>query len=45
MKTTRQLTIKDRSGYFFTDMTNINDFDSSLINIDKVSFRDHELIM
>ena len=35
MKITRQLTIEDRSGYFFTDMT----------NIDKVSFRNDELTM
>ena len=46
MKTTRQLTIEDRSGYVFSDMTNINDFDPSLLDIDKVSFRDDgELIM
>ena len=35
MKITRQLIIEDRSGYFFTDMT----------NIDKVSFRNDELTM
>ena len=45
MKTTRQLTIEDRSGYFFNGMTNINDFDPSLLNIDEVSFRGDELIM
>ena len=46
MKTTRQLTIEGRPGYFFSDMTNINDFDPSLLDIDKVSFRDDgELIM
>ena len=31
--------------YFFTDMTNINDFDPSLLNIDEVSFKSDELIM
>ena len=42
----RQLKFEDRSGYFLTDMTNINNFDSSLLNIDEVSFRnDDELIM
>ena len=45
MKITRQLTIEDRSGYFFTGMTNIKDFDPSLLNIDEVSFRGDELIM
>ena len=42
----RQLKFEDRSGYFLTDMTNINNFDPSLLNIDEVSFRnDDELIM
>ena len=45
MKITRQLTIQGRSGYLFTDITNINDFDPSLLNIDKVSFRSDELTM
>ena len=26
-------------GYFFNDMTNINDFDPSLLNIDEISFK------
>ena len=33
MKTTRQINIEDRSGYFFTDMTNIDDIDPSLLNV------------
>ena len=45
MKTSRQLNIEDRSSYFLSYMTNINDFDPSLLNIDEVSFRDDELIM
>ena len=45
MKITRQLTIEDRSDYFLSGMTNINDFDPSLLNIDKVSFRNDELTM
>ena len=45
MKTTRQIIIKDKSGYFFTDVTNINDFDPSLLNIDEISFRGDQLII
>ena len=45
MKTTRQLTIENRPGYFFNDMTNILDFDRSLFNINEASFRGDELIM
>ena len=45
MKTTRQLNIEDRSGYFFNDMTNILEFDQSLLDIDEVSFRNDKLIV
>ena len=45
MKTSRQLNTEDRSGYFFSDMTNINDFDPSLLSIDEVVLRDDKLIM
>ena len=45
MKTIRQINTKNRHGYFFNDVTNINDFDPSLLNIDKVSFKSNELIM
>ena len=45
MKTTRQLTIENRPGYFFNDMTNILDFDRSLFNINEASFRGDELIL
>ena len=45
MKTIRQINIENRQGYFFNDMTNINDFDPSLLNIDKLSFKSDELIM
>ena len=45
MKTSRQLNIEDRSGYFFSDMININDLNPSLLNIDEVSSKnDDELI-
>ena len=42
MKTIRQI---DRLGYFFNDMANINDFDPSVLNIDKKSFKSDELII
>ena len=45
MKTVRQINIENRQGYFFNDMTNINDFDPSLLNIDEISFKSDELIM
>ena len=34
MRTIRQVNIKDRQYYIFNDMTNIIDFDSSLLNVD-----------
>ena len=33
MKTSIQLNIEDRSGYFFSSMTNINDFDPNLLDV------------
>ena len=45
MKTIIQINIENRQGYFFNDMTNINDFDPSLLNIDEVSFKSDELII
>ena len=33
----KQINIKNRAYYFFNDMINIKDFDSSLIKIDKKS--------
>ena len=42
---TRQLTVEYKSSYFCSDMTNINDFDPSLLNIDEVSCKNDELIM
>ena len=45
MNTIRQINIKNRQGYFFNDMTNISDFDPSLLNIDEASFKSNELIM
>ena len=45
MKTIRQINIEKRQGSFFNDMTNINNFDPSLLNIDEISFKSDELIM
>ena len=38
MKTIRQINTENRQNYFFNDMTNINDFDPTLLNIDQVLF-------
>ena len=45
MKSIRQVNIENRQDYFFNDMTNINDFDASLLNIDEVLFKSNELVM
>ena len=37
MKTPKGLNIKDKSGYCFTDMTNINDFDPDLLIINEIA--------
>ena len=42
MKTIRQINIESRQNYFFNDMTNINDFDPSLLNIDDILFEGNE---
>ena len=34
-----QINIKNRTYYVFNDMINIKDFDSSLLNIDKKSYK------
>ena len=39
MKTIRQINIKNPPHYFFNDMINIKNFDPSLLNIDKISFK------
>ena len=45
MKIIRQINVENRQSYFFNDMTNISDFDPSLLNIDEVLFGSNELIM
>ena len=44
MKTIRQINIENRLNYLFNDMTDINDFDPNLLNIE-VLFESNELIM
>ena len=36
MKTTKKLNIEYKPDYFFTDMTNINNFDTKLLLIDEI---------
>ena len=46
MKTIRQINILDRqSCYSFNDMTNINDFHPTLLNIDEVLIKSNKLVM
>ena len=45
MRTIKQVNIKNRQNYFFNDITNITDFDLSLLNVDSLSFRDDDLII
>ena len=35
----KQINIKNRSYFFFNDMVNIKDFDSSLLKIEKTSYK------
>ena len=45
MKTIRQINVENRQNSFFNDITNINDFDPSLLNIDEVLLESNKLIM
>ena len=45
MKTIRQINIKNRQGCFFSNMTNIRDFDPSLLDIDLITFKSNDLII
>ena len=45
MKTSIQLNIEDRSVYFFSGMTDVNNFDSDLLDVHEIAFRDDRLIM
>ena len=37
MKTTRRLNIEGKPGYYFMNMTNVNDFDPKLLLINEIS--------
>ena len=45
MKTIRQDNITNRPHYFFNDMTNLKNFDSSLLSIDQRSFKSTDSII
>ena len=45
MRTIRQVNIKNRQNYFFNDMTNIGDFDLSLLNIEQIAFKSNDFII
>ena len=39
MRTLRQISIKNRSHYFFNSMTSIKNFDPRLVSINQMSFK------
>ena len=43
MKNIKQVNIKNLTYYFFSDMINIKDFDSSLLKIDKTSYKNNDI--
>ena len=45
MKTIRQVNIKNCQNYFFNDITNIKNFDTSLLNIHQVSFENNDTVI
>ena len=40
MRKVKQIEIKNRTNYFYNDIINIEEFNSSLLKIDKKSYRD-----
>ena len=40
MGTTKQINIKNRTYYFYNDITDLENFDARLVKIDKKSYRD-----
>ena len=44
MRTIRQVNIQNHQNYFF-NMTNIGDFDLSLLNIDQIAFKSNDTII
>ena len=45
MITIRKINIKNRLYYFLNDMTNIKNFDSNLLSIDKISFKNTDAVI
>ena len=45
MENIKQINIKIRTYYFFNDMSNIKNFDPSLMKIDKKSYKNHTKIL
>ena len=45
MKTVKRSNIKDKSSYFFMNMTNINDFDPKLLLINEFTMFENRSIM
>ena len=43
MKNIKPINIQNRTYYFYNDMINIKDFDSSLIKIDKKSYKNIDI--
>ena len=40
MRVVKQIDIKNRTYYFYSDMINLKEFDSNLLKIDKKSYKD-----
>ena len=45
MKTIRQVNIKNRQDYVFNSMTDIKNFDPSLLSIDQISFESTDSVI
>ena len=45
MRSIKEINIENHPYYFFNDIINIKDFDSILLNIDKISFKSTDAII
>ena len=45
MGTIKQVNIKNHQNYFFNDMSNIGDFNLSLLSIDRIAFKSNDIII
>ena len=45
MRSIRQINIENRQNFLFNDMTNVSDFNPSLLNIDQALFKSNTLII